>query len=138
MKNNTTKIIVIFVLLVAAFAIYTKWDYVSNYVTGILGSGDTKIFKVVGSNIGPYLQGDNVIAEKSTFTKRNPQVGDIAIYQRTINNQTIETIGTIVGLPNNTVKGNYAPANYYLIQKENTIEIVPRNKITWLVIRKVQ
>lgn len=137
MKNNTTKIIVIFVLLVVAFAVYTKWDFVSNYVVGILGSSDTKIFKVVGSDIGPYLQGDNVVAEKQTYTKRNPEVGEVVVYEKTVNGQSVDTIGTIVGLPNSTVKGNYAPSSYYLIQKANSIEVIPRDKITWLVTRKV-
>lgn len=136
MKNTTTKIIIIFVLLVIAFFIYTKWDYVSSYVNGILGSGNTKIFKIAGDDIGPYLQGDNVIAEKDTYTKRNPQVGEVVVYEKTINGQSVETIGTVVGLPGNTVKGTYAPTDNYLIEKSNKIEIVPRNKITWLVFRK--
>lgn len=137
MKNTTTKIIVIFVLLVAVFVVYSKWDFVSNYVDGFLGSGDTKTFRIVGNDIGPYLNGDYVIAEKSTYAKRNPQVNEVVVYKKTVDGQTIEAIGTIVGLPNNTFKGNYAPTNFYLIQKENLIEIVPRDKITWLVTRKV-
>jgi hypothetical protein len=135
-KNATTKIIVIFVILVAAFAIYTKWDYLSNYVSGVLGSGDTKIFKVAGNDIGPYVNGDNVIAEKDTFKKRDPQVGDIVVYQKTVNNTITESMGTIAGLPSSTTKGQYAPAGYYLIEKNDKIEVVPRDKITWLVFRK--
>ena len=137
MKNTTTKIIVIFVILVATFAIYTKWDYISNYVASFLGSGNTKIFKVSGNDIGPYVNGDNVMAEKDTFKKRNPQVGDIVVYQKTLNNTTTESMGTIAGQPGNTVKGQYAPAGYYLIEKNDKIEVVPRDKITWLVFRKV-
>lgn len=136
MKNTTTKIIVIFVVVVAVFIIYTKWDFISNYVKGILGAGTTKTFKVVGQDIGPYLQGDYVIAEKDTYSKRNPQVGEVVVYEITVNGKATDAIGTVVGLPNSTVKGKYAPANYYLIQKENAIEAVPRDKITWLVVRE--
>jgi len=136
MKNTTTKIIVIFVVLVAVFIVYTKWNYISNYVSGILGSGNTKIFKIVGTDIGPYLQGDNVVAEKDTYTKRDPQVGEVVIYKKTVDGKTVEAIGTIAGLPGSAYKGNYAPTNYYLIRKENSVEIVPRDKITWLVFRK--
>jgi len=136
-KSNTTKIIVIFVLVVAAFASYTKWDSISNYFSGILGSGNTKIFKVAGNDIGPYVNGDNVMAEKDTYTKGNPKVGDIVVYQKIVDGKTIETMGTIVGLPGNTVNGKTAPSAYYIIEKNDQIEIVIKEKIIWRVTRKV-
>lgn len=136
MRGNLTKIIIVFVLLVAAFAIYTKWDFISNYTKGLLGTGTTKTFKIVGNDIGPYLQGDYVIAEKDTYTKRDPKVGEVVVYQKTANNKVVDAIGIVIGLPGSTVKGKSAPAGYYLIQKESAIDVIPREKITWLVTRK--
>lgn len=136
MKNTTTKIIAVFIVLVIFFIAYSERDYITSFVNGILGTGNTKIFKVVGDDIGPYLNGDYVVAEKQTYTKREPQNGEIVVYEKIVNNQTVNAVGTVTGQPGSTVKGVLAPAGYYLIQKDDKIEKVQRENIKWLVIRK--
>jgi hypothetical protein len=136
MKNTTTKIIVIFVILLIGFLVYINWSNISNYVGNFYGSGTTKIFKVAGGDVGSYLSGESVVAEKDTYTKRDPKSGEVVIYQNTINGVSVDSIGEIVGIPESSYQGSYAATGYYLILKNNKIEVVPRDKIIWLVTRK--
>lgn len=127
---------IILIAAVGGYYCYKNWDSIKANTQSILGLNNTQSFRIVGSSVGSYTTGDMVIAENNTFKKRDPRIGEVVVYQKEVNGQDVDSVGLVIGLPGQSNgSGSFIPSGYYQVQKDQT-ELVPRDKIIWLVIRK--
>ena len=103
-------------------------------------SGDWRVFRMAGQNVGSYQSGRVILAEKIT----NPSSlkrGDAVLYKAELEGRSIDRVGLIYGLPGEKDLGkDYSiglDENHFLVgQREDRMEIIAKEKIGWKVTRQ--